>query len=115
MQAKIYHNPRCSKSRATLELLQQHNINVDVVEYLKQPPEAAEIREILTRLGLTARDLIRSKEAAFTDSGLSLDADEAELIELMTRQPEIIERPVVVIGNRARIGRPPENVLELLD
>lgn len=115
MQAKIYHNPRCSKSRATLELLQQRDVDIEIVEYLKQPPSADDIRQILSQLGLAARDIIRSKETAFVDSGLSLDASEPELIALMVQQPSIIERPIVVAAGQARIGRPPENVLELLD
>jgi len=113
MKAKIYHNPRCSKSRATLALLEQRGIDTEVVEYLQQPPTASEIRSLLQRLGMNATQILRQGESAFRESGLSADSPEAELIALMAREPIVIERPIVVAGDAARIGRPPENVLEL--
>ncbi|HEX5421233.1 MAG TPA: arsenate reductase (glutaredoxin) [Gammaproteobacteria bacterium] len=115
MQAKIYHNPRCSKSRAALALLEERGVEADVVEYLETPPKADELRGLLAKLGLAARDLIRKGEAEFKDSGMSLDAPEEELIELMAAHPILIERPIVVMGGRARLGRPPERVLELFE
>lgn len=115
MQARIYHNARCSKSRATLALLRDRGFAVEIVDYLAAPPTAAEIRRLLKLLGLAPIDLIRRGEPAFRDSGLGADSSPAELIELMAREPIVIERPIVVIGRAARIGRPPERVLELLE
>jgi arsenate reductase len=114
MRATIYHNPRCSKSRATLALLEEHGVEPEIVEYLKTPPGADELRSLLRKLGIPAKDLIRRGEAEFKASGRSLDAPEDELIELMASHPVLIERPIVVVGGRARIGRPPERVLELI-
>jgi arsenate reductase len=115
MQATIFHNPRCSKSRATLALLEERGIAPAVVEYLKTPPSSKELRALLRMLGLPAKDLIRTGEAEWKSSGKSLDAPERELIDLMVEHPILIERPIVVVGDRARIGRPPERVLELLE
>ncbi len=115
METTIYHNPRCSKSRATLALLTERGIEPRIVEYLDTPPTAAELRDLLAKLGLRARDLVRSKEPEFAAGGQSLDAPEEELVRLMMRHPILIERPIVVVGDRARIGRPPERVLELLE
>jgi arsenate reductase len=114
MQAKIYHNPRCSKSRATLALLTERGIDTEVVEYLQQPPSAADIRSLLQKLGLKAAEIVRAGESAFRDSGLSADSPDADLIALMAREPVVIERPIVIVGDRACLGRPPENVLELI-
>jgi arsenate reductase len=115
MQATIYHNPRCSKSRATLALLEERGISPAVVEYLKTPPNAKELRALLGKLGLVAKDLIRTGEPEWKSSGMSLDSPERELLELMAAHPILIERPIVIVGDRARIGRPPERVLELLE
>ncbi len=115
METTIYHNPRCSKSRATLALLTDRGIEPRIVEYLETPPTQAELRELLAKLGLRARDLVRSKEPAFRASGIGLEAPEDELVRLMVRQPILMERPIVVVGASARIGRPPERVLELLE
>jgi arsenate reductase len=114
MQAKIYHNPRCSKSRATLALLTERGIETEVIEYLQQPPTAADIRSLLQKLGVKAAAIVRTGESAFRDSGLSADSPEAELIALMAREPIVIERPIVIVGDRACLGRPPENVLDLI-
>jgi len=114
MKAKIYHNPRCSKSRATLDLLRQHGIETEVIEYLQKPPQANEIKELLDKLGLPAAGLLRTGESAFRESGLTPDSPPGELIALMARAPVVIERPIVVVGDAARIGRPPERVLELI-
>lgn len=115
MKSTIYHNPRCSKSRATLALLQERGADVEIIEYLKTPLATEAIRDLIAKLGLTAADVVRSGEPAFKDSGLSLDSGDAELIELMAREPIVMQRPIVVAGESARIGRPPENVLELFD
>jgi len=114
MKARIYHNPRCSKSRATLELLEERGLDVEIVEYLRTPPDAAGIGRLLKALSLDAADIVRTGEQAFRDSGLTLASPPAELIALMAREPIVIERPIVVVGDRARIGRPPEKVLELV-
>ncbi len=115
MTPKIYHNPRCSKSRATLALLEEHGQTPEIVEYLKDPPNRKEIVTLLKSLGLSARDIVRSKEVEFRESGLTLDSSEDELIDLIVRQPKILERPIVVLGSEARIGRPPERVLDLFE
>ncbi|MGZ9106299.1 MAG: arsenate reductase (glutaredoxin) [Rhodoplanes sp.] len=109
----IYHNPRCSKSRATLELLQGRGIEPQVIEYLKTPPSADELRRILGMLRLSPRQLLRSTEAKAAGLDVSSLEDE-RLIEAMVANPAMIERPIVVAGAQARIGRPPESVLEIL-
>jgi arsenate reductase len=114
MKAKIYHNPRCSKSRATLALLQERGIETEVIEYLKNPLQVSEIESILRMLGAAAPDLLRTGEPAFADSGLTPESPADQLIALMAATPAVIERPIVVIGDQARLGRPPERVLELL-
>ncbi|MDP6443582.1 MAG: arsenate reductase (glutaredoxin) [Pirellulaceae bacterium] len=111
-QVTIYHNPRCSKSRQTLALLEEQGADISIVEYLQDPLDAAEIGELLKQLGVGAAELIRQKEHAAL--GLPATADEAELIERMAANPQIIERPIVVHRGRARLGRPPEKVLEIL-
>jgi arsenate reductase (glutaredoxin) len=115
MKARIYHNPRCSKSRATLELLKSRGLDLEIVEYLKTPPTRETLKALLAKLGLEARALIRAGEPEFREAGVPLDAPESLLIELMVTHPKLIERPIVEIGERARIGRPPENVLELIE
>jgi arsenate reductase len=114
VKARIYHNPRCSKSRATLALLEERRVDVEVIDYLATPPTAAEIRRLLTLLRLEPIDLVRRGEPAFRASGLDRDSSAEALISLLAREPIVIERPIVVIGRAARIGRPPERVLELL-
>ena len=114
-EIQIYHNPRCSKSRETLALLQEHGQQVQVIEYLKDTPSAAELKTLLKKLGLKARDLLRNKEQEYSDLGLSNPAlSDDEIINTMVAHPKLIERPIVVVGKHARIGRPPENVLEIL-
>lgn len=116
MDYTIYHNPRCSKSRATLALLREHGIEPVVVEYLKDPPDVATLAEILGMLELEPRDIIRTGEAVYRQSGLDDPALSREaLLEAMREAPILIERPIVVAGRHARIGRPPERVLELID
>ena len=115
MSVTIYHNPRCSKSRQTLALLDERGVDLQVIEYLKTPPTAAELKAVLTKLGIGPRDLMRKAEAPYSELGLGDDSlsDDA-LIEAMVENPILIERPVVVNGSRAAIGRPPESVLEIL-
>lgn len=112
---KIYHNPRCSKSRETLSLLQQQSAQVEIVDYLKTPPSAEELTQLLHLLGLKARELLRTKEDDYQQLALDNPSlTEQQLIEAMIAHPKLIERPIVVKGNKAVIGRPPSNVLTLL-
>ncbi|MEH2919837.1 arsenate reductase (glutaredoxin) [Samsonia erythrinae] len=112
----IYHNPRCSKSRETLALLQEHNITPDVVLYLDTPPDAATLVQLIRKLGFnSARELMRTKEEIYQQLNLSEPTlTEAQLIQAMIENPKLIERPIVVVKDRARIGRPPEQVLDIL-
>lgn len=113
---RLYHNTRCSKSRAALDLLQTRGIEPELVYYLETPPDETQIRSLLRMLGLPARSLLRTGEPEFTELGLGDPAlDEAALVAAMAAHPRLIERPVFVHGGRAVIGRPPERVLELLD
>lgn len=112
----LLHNPRCSKSRATLALLQQRGVSPRIIDYLDAPPSADQLRTLLRQLGLPARALLRSGEAEYAALGLADPAlDEEQLVAAMAAHPRLIERPVFVRGDRAVIGRPPERVLELLD
>ena len=111
----IYHNPRCSKSRATLELLHSKGIEPRIVEYLKTPPDAVELDRILRMLDMEPRELMRRKEPEYAEADLDDPGLTREtLIRAMVQRPILIERPIVVHGDRAAIGRPPENVLEVL-
>ena len=111
----IYHNPRCSKSRQTLALLGERGISPDIVRYLDTPPDAATIGSLLDMLGLEPRDLMRRKEAPYSELGLGDDnVSRADLIQAMVDNPILIERPIVVSGGKAAIGRPPESVLGIL-
>jgi arsenate reductase len=115
MSVIIYHNPRCSKSRKTLELLEQHQQQPQIIEYLKTPPDAITLKQLLVKLGIAARDLLRTKEEEYTLAGLNdQNLSDDEIIAAMIKFPKLIERPIVVIGNKAIIGRPPEKVLELI-
>ncbi|NVK18783.1 MAG: arsenate reductase (glutaredoxin) [Methylocystaceae bacterium] len=113
MSVVIYHNPRCSKSRQTLQLLQENGVEPQIVEYLTNPPSIDELKTILSQLGIGPRDLLRKKEAAeygLNDKSLSDDA----VIAGMVANPRAIERPIVIKDNKAVLGRPPENVLDLI-
>ena len=111
----IYHNPRCSKSRQTLELINNHGVEVEIVEYIKQPPSIEQLKNILSSLNLKAQDIMRKKEAEYKDSGLNnASLTEEQQLKLMIKNPKVMERPIVVKGNKAIIGRPPENVLALI-
>jgi arsenate reductase len=111
----IYHNPRCSKSRQTLALIEDQGIAPKVVDYLKAPPTVAELKNVLKKLGLRARDIVRKSEARYAELGLKeRDVGDDELLALMVENPILIERPIVVSGDKAAIGRPPEAVLKIL-
>jgi len=111
MTVTIYHNPRCSKSRQTLALLQENGVEPAIVEYLETPPNARELKDILAMLGMGPQDILRKKEAK--EEGIdNLDGD--ALVDAIVAHPRALERPIVVTGGQARIGRPPESVLEIL-
>ncbi len=111
----IYHNPRCSKSRQALSLLQERGIQPQVIEYLKTPPDAAQIDAILARLELQPRELMRRNEAEYRELGLDEPAlTREQLIQAMVEHPRLIQRPIVLSHNQAALGRPPERVLEIL-
>lgn len=114
MRCTLYHNPRCSKSRAALALLRERGIEPAIVLYLETPPDAATLRHLLGLLGVTAHALARRQEAAWGECGLGDDSSEEEVVLAMTRRPILIERPILVCDDRAVIGRPPENVLALI-
>ncbi|MFT5164582.1 MAG: arsenate reductase [Alteromonadaceae bacterium] len=114
MAITIYHNPRCSKSRQTLQLLQDNNIDAAVVQYLNEPLSAEQINTLLGQLNMTARQLMRVKDALYKELNLKDDSlSEDQLIQAIADNPKLMERPVVVNGDAAKIGRPPEQVLEL--
>ena len=115
MAVTIYHNPRCSKSRQTLELLESHGIKPRIVEYLKSPPDRATLQSLLRKLGMPASALVRRKEEEFKTLGLDRPGTtEDHLLDALASHPRLLERPIVVCGRKARIGRPPEAVLEIL-
>jgi arsenate reductase len=110
----IYHNPKCSKSRATLALLQEHGVEPQIVEYLKTPPTAAELKAIVAKLGIKPERLVRRGEDAYKANYAGKTLTDAQWLDALAKHPILIERPIVVSGNRAVLGRPPENVNELL-
>jgi arsenate reductase len=115
MTIRIFHNPRCSKSRATLALLQERGLQPEITLYLETPPDAGELRSILSKLGLTARELMRKGESEYLDQGLDDETlSEDVLIAAMVDSPRLIERPIVLANDRAAIGRPPESVLDIV-
>jgi arsenate reductase len=109
----IYHNPRCKKSRETLELIREQGIEPEIVEYLKTPPEPEELRSILDKLGLEAEAIVRKGEKEFKERFKGKALSDEEWLRGLNENPKLIERPIVVEGERAAIGRPPENVKEL--
>ena len=114
MTTTIWHNPRCSKSRQTLQLLRDNGTQPEVVEYLKTPPSAAELTAVLTALQMTPRELMRTKEAVYKQMALGDDGlSDQQLIDAMVNEPKLIERPVVIHDGKAALGRPPEQVLAL--
>jgi arsenate reductase len=115
MTIEIWHNPRCSKSRETLALLEQKNINADIYLYLESKPDADAIKAVLSKLGITARELLRNSEEAYKAQNLKdKTLSDAQLIQAMVQEPKLIQRPIVINGEQARLGRPPEDVLEIL-
>lgn len=115
MTITLYHNPRCSKSREALALLQERDITPEIVLYLETPPDHATLQQILKKLGIPARQLLRRGEEEYKTLGLDNPAlGEKELIDAMCAHPRLIERPIAILGARAVIGRPPENILHLL-
>ena len=114
MPLTIYHNPRCSKSRATLALLTERGLQAKIVEYLKTPPSVAELTRILAMLGKSPLELMRKGEDEFKEHFKDHDLSDAQMIERMVQYPKVIERPIVVNGDKAAVGRPPEAVLDIL-
>ncbi len=115
MTVTIWHNPKCSKSRATLALLEERGIEPEILHYLDQPPLADEIARVLGLLGRGPRELMRAGEDAYKDQGLNdANLSDSALIEAMAATPKLIERPVVINGDKAAVGRPPESVLDIL-
>lgn len=114
MDITIYHNPRCSKSRAALELLRARGVEPNIVEYLKTPPSKEQLLAILDMLGIRAPDLARRNEEAWRQAGLDDESTDDAIVDAMVSHPVLIERPIVVRGDRAVIGRPPENVNALI-
>jgi arsenate reductase len=115
MRAICYHNPRCGKSRQTVQLLQEHGIDIDIIEYLKTPPTFEELSDIIQKLGIEPRELMRKKEIAYKANELDdKTLDSKTLINAMINYPILIERPIVVANGKAAIGRPPEAVLAIL-
>lgn len=112
MTLTIYHNPRCSKSRKTLSLIEDKGITPTIINYLETPPSAQELADILTKMGKSPRDILRSKEA--NEEGIDVASDDMSLLEAIASHPRALERPIVVSGNKAILGRPPEAVLEIL-
>ncbi len=112
----MYHNPRCSTCRKTLDLIRKHDIEPEIIEYLKTPPSREQLRTLLKLLNAHPRDIMRSKETAYSEHKLdnqSLTTD--ELIDAMITYPQLIQRPIIIKGDKAIIGRPPENVLKIIE
>ena len=114
MPVVIYHNPRCSKSRQTLELLRERGIEPEVIDYLKDAPSAARVKELVALLGIQPHALLRTKEAPYAELGLSKQSSLDQIAKAIAKHPILLERPIVVKGKRAAIGRPTENVLAIL-
>lgn len=111
---KIYHNPRCRKSREALELVKGKVEDVEIIEYLKTPPTSDELQQVISRLGIKPVDLIRKNEDIFKEKFKGHTYSDAEWIQILVDHPKLIERPIVINGDEARVGRPPEKVLEIL-
>ena len=115
MSTTIYHNPKCSKSRQTLELLSAKGITPTIIEYIKNPPTVEKLKEILSQLGIAPRDLMRKKEDTYKELDLGISSlSDKDLIDLMVEHPILIERPIVIANGKAVLGRPPEQVLDIL-
>ncbi|MBU2966318.1 arsenate reductase (glutaredoxin) [Amphritea sp. 2_MG-2023] len=115
MSVEIYHNPRCSKSRATLALLEEKGITPNIRLYLENPPTEEQLADVISQLGISPRELLRKGEAEYKENNLNDDSlSDQQIIALMVQFPRLIERPIVITNGQARIGRPPESVLEIL-
>jgi arsenate reductase (glutaredoxin) len=116
MENKIYHNPRCSKSRQTLELLNRNNAKVEIVEYLKTPPSAEELVQLCKEIGIAPKELVRMKEPVLKELGLSKNSELSDLewCKTMSENPKLIERPIVVFNGKVILCRPPEKVLDII-
>jgi len=115
MSVEIWHNPRCSKSRETLKLLEDNQVSPKVFLYLEEKPNAKLISDILNKLDISARELLRKSEDAYKEQNLKdKDLTDKQLIAAMVKEPKLIQRPIVVKGKQAKLGRPPEQVLEIL-
>ena len=111
----IYHNPRCSKSRETLQILEDNHLQPDIIEYLEDPPTAQELKRIIAMLGVSARELVRNTEPVYEEAELDDDSlSEHDIIQAICKYPALMQRPIVISGNRAIIGRPPVRVLEII-
>lgn len=111
---RIYHNPKCTKSRETLALLRENGVEPEIVEYLKTPPSAAEVEDLISKLKVEAHAILRTKEEPYKRLKLSPKSSQAAVAKAIAEEPILLERPIVVAGKRAAIGRPPENVLAIL-
>ena len=111
----IYHNPRCSKSRETLQIIQDNHVDTEIIDYLDDPPTAEELKRIIAMLGVPARDLMRTTEPVYKDADLDDDSlSDDDIIEAICEFPALLQRPIVISGGRAIIGRPPSRVLEII-
>lgn len=110
----FYHNARCTKSREALQLLQDKNINPEIIEYMKEPLTPADLEDILDKLDMDAIDLVRKKEAIWKEEFADKELTEDEVILAMIEYPQLMERPILVNGDKAKVGRPPEDVLEII-
>jgi arsenate reductase (glutaredoxin) len=110
----IYHNPKCSKSRQTLALLEERDMELRIVPYLDSPPSKSELADIVKMLGVTAADIVRTGEDEYKESGLTADSSENDVLEAIVSAPKLMQRPIVICGDQARVGRPPESALEIL-
>jgi len=115
-QSIIYHNPRCSKSRATLALLESRHVDTQIIKYLDTPPSPQTLKKITEMLGVSPRDILRTGEKEYKEFGMdNPDLSDDQLLQLMSANPKVIERPIVIYNDKAVVGRPPENVLELFE
>jgi arsenate reductase len=115
LKVQILHNPRCSKSRATLQILEENNVEPEIILYQETPPDVDQLTSILKKLGMKPRELMRKGQSEYKEMGLNNEQlSDSELIEAMIKAPVLIERPIVLANNKASIGRPPESVLEIL-
>ncbi|MBI2280757.1 MAG: arsenate reductase (glutaredoxin) [Bacteroidetes bacterium] len=110
---KIYHNPRCSKSRETLEIIQKKGLEIEIIDYLVKPPTIKELEEIISLLKINPEDLVRKSEDIYKEKFKGKKITQQEWVKIMVEHPKLIERPIVISGNKAIIGRPPEKVIEL--